>query len=142
MRGAAVLIVGVPVVRCAQYFGLALTAGEVPIVMGGNFQSGCDTLATGCLLAGIYNWLGKSARHRNIQMSPGRLAAVVSVIAASAVTYKVSPVLYYTAGQSIANSGCVLLLHYAVRMPHSWTGLILNAGVFSYSIYLWQERFQ
>ena len=69
----------------------------------------------------------------------------LALILASGALHKVSVPLYLILGQSGANIGIALLLDYWVRQPDSVSGRALNLawmakiGVWSYSIYLWQE---
>lgn len=147
LKSALAVVLLAPVIRSATYYGVTLSQTEIPIVMGRNFQSVCDALATGCLLAGLYDRLGASARYRRLQAAAGYFPAVLGVLVLSALTYKLSAALYYIVGQSLANIGSVLALDYVVRAPRTAAGWILNLpplkaiGRWSYSIYLWQELF-
>ena len=142
-RVAVVTILLVPVIRLIMYYPLHASA----TALDRNFQAVCDVLATGCLLAAVYNRLGANATYQRMQSWRAYLLIPLTFIVLSGLIFRLSEPLYYTLGQSIGNFGGILLLDYAVRAPHSLLGKILNTrplaaiGVLSYSIYLWQEMF-
>lgn len=141
LRSTVFVIALVPLIRLVMYFGLHASASA----LGRHFEAACDSLATGCLLAGIYNRLGESRFYRKLQSTRGYLLLPVILIVASGLSYRVSQALYYVIGQTIGNLGGALLLDYVIRNPRSLTGRVLNTkpfvliGLWSYSIYLWQE---
>ena len=143
LKVSVAVIFIVPVIRMIMYVGFS--AG--PTALSRNFQAVCDALATGCLLAGMYSRLGQWEFYRKAQRSWWYIGVPTSLIVLSAVTFRLGEGFYYLIGQSIANLGGVLLLDYAVRVPTSSFGTVLNMrplamiGVWSYSIYLWQELF-
>jgi peptidoglycan/LPS O-acetylase OafA/YrhL len=139
--GAALLIA--PVCRIVMYFFFDANG----TILARHFQAVCDALATGCVLAGGYNWLSARAWHRHWVQSPVSLAAALALIGVSLASFKVNAALYYLPGQSVANFGIAILLDRCVRNPEDWLGRVLHwapmrfIGVISYSIYLWQELF-
>jgi peptidoglycan/LPS O-acetylase OafA/YrhL len=142
-RVAGLTVLIVPLIRLVMYFGFS--AG--PTSLGRNFQAVCDALATGCLLAMFYNRIGESSVYERLQAYRAYILIPLGVLALSGVTYEISPGLFYVIGQTLANIGGILLLDYAVRVPGTAFGRILNTaplvtlGIWSYSIYLWQEVF-
>ena len=143
LLAAAVMILAAPFVRAVMFFYFDAT----PTALGRQFQAIADALASGCLLAGLYNKIETFPRYLRWQKHPLYVLLPLLLLAVSGMTYKIAMPFYYIAGQSIANLACFLLLDYAVRQHQSITGRILNLGVFSYigawsySLYLWQEIF-
>ncbi len=139
---ALATIILAPLFRTGMYW-----YGAHPTTITRHFQAVADALASGCLLACLYNWMGTvgsyvaAVRSRLFVVIPGLL------LIGSAAFYKMSPGLFYVLGQSVANVGIFLLLDHCVRFPNDWLGKILNwrplamIGWWSYSIYLWQELF-
>jgi peptidoglycan/LPS O-acetylase OafA/YrhL len=122
--------------------------GASPTAMTRHFQAVADALATGCLLAGGWNWLG--ARRRYLRVLGSRLFLLVpcGLLAVALATSRLGGGGgYYIAGQSIANLAIALGIDRCVRFPGTLTGRLLNTrplafvGVLSYSLYLWQELF-
>jgi peptidoglycan/LPS O-acetylase OafA/YrhL len=141
VRSTMFVIILVPLIRLFMYVVLHSSASA----LGRHFEATCDSLATGCLLAGMYNRLGTSSFYRKLQSTPGYLLVPLFLIAASGLSYKIGQPIYYVIGQTVGNIGGALLLDYVVRNPRSYSGLLLNTkpfmliGLWSYSIYLWQE---
>lgn len=78
---------------------------------------------------------------------PAFIVVPLFLMLLAGMTYKISPSLFWILGQTMANAGIFLLLDRCVRFPSDWVGRILNwyplrlIGLWSYSIYLWQELF-
>jgi len=148
LKGAAAAIVIVPLIRWWIYWDFAR---EQPMsqyyatALDRYFQAVCDSLATGCVLAGCYSALGGVRRYVELQGRVWYPLLPLALILASGALHKVSVPVYLILGQSGANIGIALLLDYWVRRPDSLSGRVLNLawmakiGVWSYSIYLWQE---
>lgn len=136
-------VLTVPVIRLVMYFAFSASA----TALDRNFQAVCDVLAAGCLLAGVYNDLGSNAFYRTIQSWRAYVLIPLGLIAMAGITFRINDAFYYIIGQSVGTLGGILFLDYAVRVPESVLGKILNwaplglIGVWSYSIYLWQEMF-
>ena len=143
MSFAAIALLVAPLIRAVMYLGFHATDSA----LGRHFEAVSDALATGCLLAGYYNRLGQYPLYRKLQSFDFYVAIPCFVLILSAVTFRIHPAMYYIIGQSIANFGGILLLDYVVRYPQTVSGRILNIkpltiiGLWSYSIYLWQELF-
>ncbi len=133
----------VPFIRAFMYLGFSAS----PTAMTRYFQAVADALASGCLLAFFYNYLGSNNRYTKVTVSPAFILVPAFLMLLSGITYKINPGLFWILGQTIANVGIFLLLDRSVRFPSDWVGHILNwhplrlIGMWSYSIYLWQELF-
>ncbi len=138
---AASMLVVSPILRVAT---LKLHLGEEAGI-GESFQTICDTLATGCLLAGLRDWLEASPRYLKFLDSP--LFIVVPVIALGLTYFGNRPSIDFTVGQTITNVGIAFTVHWCLRHYQGFVGRILNSrvpsyiGTLSYSIYLWQQPF-
>jgi peptidoglycan/LPS O-acetylase OafA/YrhL len=153
LKGAAAAIIIVPLIRCWIYWDFAhqaVVAGQAlspyyATALDRYFQAVCDSLATGCVLAGCYEALGRVRRYIELQRQVWYPLLPLALILASGALHKVSVPVYLILGQSGANIGIALLLDYWVRRPDSISGRVLNLGwmakigIWSYSIYLWQE---
>jgi len=143
LKAAAAMILAAPIFRAILFF--YFEAG--PTALGRHFEAVADALAFGCLLAATYEFLGRQPRYVAFAKSPVSFVAAFALLILPSGMYKVSPALYYLAGQTIANLGAVLLIDRSVRFPVSLSGRFLNwapvalVGTWSYSIYLWQELF-
>jgi len=110
------------------------------------FQTVCDSLATGCLLAGLQGWLTKQERIDRVLASN---ALLLLPLLAGLMNIYVSgrPRVRYLVGQSFMNISIALFIHHCMRNPRQWAGRVLNlrplviVGVLSYSLYLWQQLF-
>jgi peptidoglycan/LPS O-acetylase OafA/YrhL len=143
MKFAAAALLLAPVIRGVMY----LYFNGQDTALSRHFETVSDALASGCLLAGYYNRLGREPLYAKFQASGFAIGTSIALLVFSAVSFKIHPALYYVVGQSVANIGGLLLLDYVVRRPQTLSGKILNlaplaiVGVWSYSIYLWQELF-
>jgi len=143
IRFSLLAIAVVPLIRILMLFGFDAS----PTALGRQFQAVSDALATGCLLAGAYNRITLWPLYLHLQQSTFYILIPATFLALSGALYKASPPLYYILGQSVANLGAALLLDYAVRLPNSTSGRLLNfpalarIGTWSYSLYLWQQLF-
>jgi peptidoglycan/LPS O-acetylase OafA/YrhL len=112
------------------------------------FQAVADVLATGCVLAGMHEWLGRQRRYMALLSSPLFFLVPGVLLGVSFASYFVRPMVFYVVGQSVANVAIAIAIDRCVRMGASGiVGRILNwrpvvfVGVLSYSLYLWQEPF-
>jgi peptidoglycan/LPS O-acetylase OafA/YrhL len=132
----------VPFIR----FAMHLAGTEFEIALTREFQAVCDSLATGCLAALLYNRIVDSRFAALLLRWPAVPISGLCIAVGYGVAVVYRP-LAYIVGQTIANFGIVLLLLHVVTHPHSFAGRILNTrpfvavGVLSYSLYLWQEPF-
>jgi len=143
LRIAVATVLVVPLIRVLMYFVFSAS----PTAMTRHFQAVADALASGCLVAFFYNYLGTIKRYTRVTVSPAFIVVPMLLMLLSGMTYKLSPGLFWILGQTIANIGIFLLLDRCVRFPQDWVGHVLNwhplrlIGMWSYSIYLWQELF-
>ncbi|HEV2304694.1 MAG TPA: hypothetical protein VGR93_04195 [Candidatus Acidoferrales bacterium] len=131
----------VPFIRAAEFhFIVASREG-----MGAWFETAADSLAAGCLLAGMREWLGRQRLYMRFLSS--RLFVIVPIVILGmnylhpALRYK------YTLVWPAMNVGIALCIDWCMRFPKSGLGRFLNwrpvafVGVLSYSLYLWQQPF-
>ncbi len=103
-----------------------------------------DSIAVGCLMAGLRGRLDRSARYHRFLRSP---LFLIVPIAIAVFQYPSRPELAYTLGTTIVNVGLALVVDRSVRIPDDPVGQLLNwsplvwIGTLSYSLYLWQEPF-
>ncbi len=111
------------------------------------FECIADALATGCLLAGLYNRLGRSPRYLAFLRSGWFVLVPILGIGGSVGMYLIHPLSYYLIGQTVTHLAIALCLDRYVRFPSGAGGRALNwgpvafVGVLSYSLYLWQQPF-
>ena len=137
---AATMILLAPIARSAAWYFLRGTPYRdlemFPIV--------ADSLAMGCLLARLRDWL--EARAWYVQLfrpvySFGLLALVLLI------NREMSYTAVQVFGTSALNVSLAILVHRSVTLPRDRLGRILNwkpiefVGVLSYSLYLWQQLF-
>ena len=132
----------VPFVRLAMHvFG-----NDVEIALSREFQAVCDSLATGCLTALLYNRVIGNRVVAALTRWPALPLGLLAVAIGYGAAFVYRPAAYI-AGQTIANFGIVLILLHVITYPKSIAGRVLNSapfvavGILSYSLYLWQEPF-
>jgi peptidoglycan/LPS O-acetylase OafA/YrhL len=100
-----------------------------------------DTIAMGCLLAGLRDHLGE----RYLRFLRSRWFAVVPAAIAASALLEDRPRLAFTVGAGILNLGIALCIDRCLRLPGSAVTKALASaplvaiGRASYSIYLWQQ---
>lgn len=103
-----------------------------------------DSIAVGCLMAGLAARLDASAAYQRFLRSPWFLLVPIAVAAGQTQAH---PAFQFTIGTTAANLGVALLVDRAVRCHTDPIGRLLNwrplvwVGTLSYSLYLWQEPF-
>ena len=136
---AAVFVTG-PVARAAAWLFLRHTPyGTLEI-----FPMVADSLAAGCLLAGLRGWLEARRWYLWLFRPLPSIAILTIVLILNRLTgYTVVSV----AGMAVINLGLALLVHRSVYCWRDRAGSILNRkplafiGTLSYSLYLWQQIF-
>ncbi len=140
--GAAAFVVLSPAIRLADWFLLP----SMRELTGQSFWTVGDSIAIGCVLAGVRPRLEVNARWHAFQQSP--LFALVPVIVVAAYyigTLKTLPSL--AALQSIQIVGIAMCIDWSIRWHQGAVGKLLNwrplvfVGTLSYSLYLWQQPF-
>jgi peptidoglycan/LPS O-acetylase OafA/YrhL len=132
----------VPFVRLAMH----LYGDDVEIALSREFQAVCDSLATGCLTALLYNRVIGNRYVAALTRWPALPIGLAAIAVGYGAAFVYRPAAYI-AGQTIANFGIVLILLHVITHPASFAGRVLNSapfvavGVLSYSLYLWQEPF-
>ena len=116
LRIAMWVVLLAPIMRVIMAFGFDAN----PTSLTRHFQAVSDALATGCLLAGFYNWLGTQGWY--MSFSGKFWVPLVSgfILALSGVGFLFNPMLFYIPGQSIANLGGILLIDHSIRHPGCW----------------------
>jgi peptidoglycan/LPS O-acetylase OafA/YrhL len=134
------VMVGAPLARASAwvfYRGTPIFDLEIfPVV--------ADSLAAGCLLACRRSWLEGQGWYLRLFRAPVAILLLAIVIVVNGlVRYQI----VYPFGMTIINLGIAVLVHRCVYHWDSGVGRALNwrpfasIGVFSYSLYLWQQLF-
>jgi peptidoglycan/LPS O-acetylase OafA/YrhL len=109
------------------------------------FETVCDALAVGCLLAGWREKLWSFSAYRWWVGSKRVYLLLLAVLA-----FRVTPplaIVWDAFGVTMLNLSIALILDHVMREPRTLVGRVLNSrpfvtvGVLSYSIYLWQQIF-
>jgi len=137
---AAFVLLG-PAIRIAS---LKLHLGPEAGI-GESFQTIGDSIAAGCLLAGVQSQLRESPRYRAFQDSALFVAVPLLVFGFAFLSRR--PLIDFAVGQTTMNIGIALIVDWAIRHHDGRIGRLLNArplvfvGTLSYSLYLWQQMF-
>jgi peptidoglycan/LPS O-acetylase OafA/YrhL len=137
----AVVLFIVPVIRLAIY--VRFPGQEELIRM--SFQTVCDALATGCLLAIALPTVLRSERLRQALRSPFIAALPAAVLIANVQTNH--PKAFFVLCIPFMNVAIAVLIARYVQWPDLPAARILNTrplvaiGIASYSLYLWQQLF-
>jgi peptidoglycan/LPS O-acetylase OafA/YrhL len=140
MKLAGAVLVLAPFIRLATWQFMPALRPDY----GQQFEAVADALATGCLLAGMYNVLGEWKTYQRFLRS-GWFWAVPAV--AISIAWLDHPRIFLFAGQTVMNLSIVITVERMVRYPSTLAGKLLNLpslqfiGVLSYSLYLWQQLF-
>ena len=113
-------------------------------IIGNSFETTADSIAIGCILAGVRDWLWGNPMYRRWLRSPWFLAVpFIGLIMMSTAGH---PRLFAWA-YSVAILCIAITLDRCIRFPSGIVGSVLNSrslvyiGGLSYSIYLWQQPF-
>ena len=113
--------------------------------IGQRFETIADSIAAGCLMAGIRSRLHAIAAYRRLLNGKALLIAIAMVLAGNAVHDH--PLAHFFLGYTVMNIGIAFCLDWCVTNHSGRIGMLLNCrpavaiGVMSYSIYLWQQIF-
>jgi len=131
-----------PVIRLAVY---AFAPHWYANSINHTFETTCDALATGCLLALVQEKLLDHRSYTRLLFSRVVYLLPIAVMVVSALC--VHPRFAYAIGFSMLNLLIALSIHRAIARPEGVAGRLLNwapiayVGVLSYSLYLWQQVF-
>ena len=125
-------------------FRIACDFGYWPTTPRYAFETVCDALAVGCLLAIWRSRLWESTRYRALVSSPVwwwlPFATVVGISALHP-----PQAMWDAFGITVLNVSIALALDHVMRVPTGLVGSLLNTrpmvaiGLASYSVYLWQQ---
>lgn len=138
---AAAVVLLSPFIRVAEW-ELFRSAGAG---VGMRFETVADSIATGCLLAGMRAFLHSKRLYRRLLDS--RTFIAVPILAVLANLAHDHPLVNFGLGMSAANIAIALCIDWAVTHHDGRVGRVLNAaplvfvGWLSYSLYLWQQPF-
>jgi peptidoglycan/LPS O-acetylase OafA/YrhL len=141
IRIAAAAVVLAPVVRSAVHLFLP----EWRVGLGESFETICDAIAIGCVLASLREWLGRKSAYADLMSS--RWFICVPAVAILASRFHPYSRFGLPIGETIMNVALALCIDWSIRNAHTSFGRFLNwpplvaIGVMSYSIYLWQQIF-
>jgi peptidoglycan/LPS O-acetylase OafA/YrhL len=139
MYGCVALLFTAPIFRELSMEGLWPTPAMAA------FESVCDALAIGCLLAILRARLWRNAHYRACVSSPYVLLIPVAALAFTAAGP--TSTIVQTLSLSLLNIGIGLSLDRYMRFAQTVVGRTLNMaplvwiGTVSYSLYLWQQPF-
>jgi peptidoglycan/LPS O-acetylase OafA/YrhL len=138
---AAVAVLAFPAVRVVEW-ELFRSFGDG---IGARFETVADSIAIGCVLAGVRPYLHRSERYLRFLKSPVFLA--VPVLALAGNMMHDHPLVYFAVGMTTTNVAVALCLDWCLTFHEGRIGRVLNAaplvyvGWLSYSLYLWQQPF-
>ncbi|MFL5363128.1 MAG: acyltransferase family protein [Myxococcales bacterium] len=113
--------------------------------IGHTFGTVADSIAAGCVLAGMRHRFWQDSRYRAFLAS--RWFVVVPLVVVASVAVQERARLAFTVGAVIVNVGVMLCLDRCLRFPDAASTRFLSTrplviiGQASYSIYLWQQLF-
>lgn len=137
---AAVVVALGPVIRLAAWEFVP----SIRVGMGHRFEIVADSIAAGCLLAGLDVWLRRRHTYRRLLTSRLFVLVPIAVLAIGALQGRPRLIGVFA---TVANVGIALCIHRAVLHPGDRIGRLLNSppfvwvGLTSYSLYLWQQLF-
>jgi peptidoglycan/LPS O-acetylase OafA/YrhL len=108
------------------------------------FPSVADSLAIGCLLAILKEWLERQRWYLKLLQPGWSLLVLLTVLLLNRWAGRTVDAVV---GTTLINVGIAVLIHRCVSFPNDAVGTILNwrplaaLGVLSYSLYLWQQLF-
>jgi peptidoglycan/LPS O-acetylase OafA/YrhL len=139
---ATSLIILCPSIRLGYYYFLPhLVRYEVDY----RFETVADSIAIGCILAGIREWLTQQRIYHIILNSRLFILVPIAVLYANSLNERSRLALFcYVSVQNIGIAACII---WCVTNHSGKIGKVLNSepmvfiGMMSYSIYLWQQLF-
>lgn len=148
LRSALIVVMLGPAIR----FGELILGHRFPALherMGFSFETACDSIAIGCVLAGFRTRLASTAAYVRLLGSRYFIVVPLSVLAIEIFLVEGQHRLTYLTGllvgHALQNVGIALSIDWCLRFPAGIVGRLLNSrplvtvGLASYSIYLWQQ---
>jgi peptidoglycan/LPS O-acetylase OafA/YrhL len=129
----------------APMFRLACVSGIWHTPPRYAFETVCDSLATGCLLAILRERLWKSDFYRGVVNSKFFMLIPPAVLLLISMQSPWRAVWQAALGVTVLNLSVAMTLDRVMRRPEDLTGRLLNfrpvvvVGLLSYSLYLWQQ---
>jgi peptidoglycan/LPS O-acetylase OafA/YrhL len=139
--GAALLVAASPFIRLGEWE--LWRAGGAGI--GIRFETIADSIALGCVLAGLRPRLHQWRAYQKLLASKAFILIPIAGVAANLTGQH--PLVAFGVGMTIANIAIALTIDWCVTRPDTRVGRVLNArplvivGWLSYSLYLWQQPF-
>jgi peptidoglycan/LPS O-acetylase OafA/YrhL len=138
---AAAVVVICPLIRIGEWELLRAFGNGV----GHRFETIADSIAIGCVLAGVRPYLHRTTWYPRLLASP--VFIVVPVLAVAGNLLHDHPLISFAVGMTLTNVAIALCMDWAVTFHDGRVGRVLNAaplvfvGWLSYSLYLWQQPF-
>jgi peptidoglycan/LPS O-acetylase OafA/YrhL len=144
---AAAIIVIVPIVRVLEYFAFPDPDGYVRIRGDSMLHTRADVLMVGCLLALIWDdprtqqWIARLTKR------PLLIAALVYLVISAYLINNLHGKWSQSVGNSVDAFAICFVMIYAIVHHRGGLGRFLNSramvqiGLMSYSLYLWQQMF-
>jgi peptidoglycan/LPS O-acetylase OafA/YrhL len=140
---AGLFVLGGPVIRAVAWKAFP---NDREIIGVTGFGTIGDTIAAGCVLAGMRGWLDASARYQRFMRSPAAILAPAGLVLGY-LLHVLVPYARVTVAPTMINVSIALCVDHCLRNP---AGVIVRffesrplviVGMGSYSLYLWQEPF-
>lgn len=141
LLAAALVMVAAPLFRIGWFYALP----QHVALIGEAFPTVMDSIAAGCLLAGVRARLDARPAWRWLMSTPLLAALPVALLFLNGLSDHARP--FWLVGDTCLNVGIAVLVARCIRSDVDLPGRILNArplafvGTLSYSIYLWQQPF-
>lgn len=148
LRSALVITMLGPAIR----FGELILGHRWPALddrMGFSFETACDSIAVGCVLAGCRARLGSVPAYVRLLGSRWFFLVPLAVMAIEVFfvegQHRFTYLTGVLVGHAVQNVGIALALDWCLRFPAGAVGRLLNSrpfvtvGLAGYSVYLWQQ---
>ena len=136
---AAAVVIICPLIRVGEWELLRAFGNGI----GHRFETIADSIAIGCVLAGVRPYLHQTRWYPRLLASP--LFIAVPVLAVAGNLLHDHPLISFAVGMTLTNVAIALCMDWCVTFHDGRVGRVLNAaplvfvGWLSYSLYLWQQ---